>query len=143
MPEYVRVVEQLNDSLGGPVEIRVNVPYCEAAKLSGEAGIYLHTCDPAEPFGMPVSIGEAMAAGCYALVRKLPGAGNYVDKGGACFESLDDAVTLIRQTDLWSDERWEQQRRASVESARRFANEAVLDQILKDWGRLVERQTMD
>lgn len=143
MPEYVHEVKQLNDSLGGPVEIRVNVPYCEAAKLSGEAGIYLHTCNPAEPFGMPVSIGEAMAAGCYALVRKLPGAGMYVGKGGACYESLEDAVALIRQTDLWSSERWEQQRRASVESARRFANETVLDQILKDWGRLAERRKMD
>jgi glycosyltransferase involved in cell wall biosynthesis len=143
MPEYVQAVRQLNDSLGGPVEIRVNVPYTEAAKLSGEAGIYLHTCDPAQPFGMPVSIGEAMAAGCYALVRRLPGAENYVGEGGACYESLEDAVALIRQTDLWGDERWEQQRRASVESARRFANEAVLDQILKDWERLVKQQAMD
>ena len=143
MPQYVQAVKQMNDSLGGPVEIRVNVPYCEAARLSSEAGIYLHTCDPAEPFGMPVSIGEAMAAGCYVLVRKMPGAEVYVGKGGACYESLEDATALIRQTELWSGERWEQQCRDSVESARRFANEAVLDQILKDWERLAERQNTE
>ena len=143
MPEYVQVVKQLNESLGGPAEIRVNVPYPEAAKLSGEAGIYLHTCDPAEPFGMPVSIGEAMAAGCYALVRRLPGAAEYVGNGGACYESLDDVVASIRQTDLWNDERWEQQRRASADSGRRFANERVLKEILGDWRRLVERQARD
>lgn len=136
MPEYVKTIQHMNESMDNPVEIRVNVPYAEVKELSGEAGIYLHTCDPAENFGMPVSIGEAMAAGCYVLVRNLPGASEYIGKGGACYESVNDAVTLIKQTGLWTVERWEQQRRSSVESARRFANDRVLDEILDDWRRL-------
>lgn len=136
--EYIQVLRAINEALGNPVELRVDVPYCAAARLNAEAAIYLHTCDPAEPFGMPVSIGEAMAAGCYALVRNLPGAREYVREGGTCYRSLADAVRLIQQTESWTFGQWELQRRAAIESAQRFANERVLGEILSDWVSLVE-----
>ena len=85
-----------NRRLGSPVDIRLNLSNEETAALVREAGIYLHTYGDTEPFGMPVSIAEAMATGAFTLARDLPGAAEYLGGSGALYRSADQAVALIR-----------------------------------------------
>jgi glycosyltransferase involved in cell wall biosynthesis len=94
----------------------------------------LHTYGDEEPFGMPVSIAEALATGAYTLVRHLLGAAEYVGPAGALYRSNDDAVSLIQRTLDWSNEQWQaQQQLASAYAQERFASQRVLRPLLDDW----------
>lgn len=132
--DYVERLLSMNRQLGSPVEIRLNVSNEETAELMRTAGIYLHTYGDEEPFGMPVSIAEAMATGAYTMVRDLPGASEYVGIAGALYRSNDEAVTLIQRTLNWSDDEWlAQQEVASTYAYERFASDRVLRPLLDDW----------
>ena len=58
--EFLKFVEEQ----GSPIDIRFDVPHEECFELFRQAGIYLHTFGPTDPFGMPISIGQALAAEC-------------------------------------------------------------------------------
>lgn len=134
LDDYVERVLAQNRQLGSPVEIRQNLSNEEAAALMREAGIYLHTYGDQEPFGMPVSIAEALATGAYTLVRDLPGASEYLGTAGALYRTTDDAVKLIQSTVSWSNDEWQSHQARAAESARqRFASERVLRHLLDDW----------
>lgn len=132
--DYVEQLLTMNRQLGSPVEIRLNVSNEETAELMREAGIYLHTYGDEEPFGLPVSIAEAMATGAYTLARDLPGATDYLGSVGALYRSNDEAVLLIQKTLTWSDEAWQAQQALTSEYAHeRFASNKVLRPLLDDW----------
>ncbi len=132
--DYVERLLSLNRQLGSPVELRLNVSNEETAELMRTAGIYLHTYGDEEPFGMPVSIAEALATGAYTMVRDLPGASEYVGSAGALYRSNEEAVTLIQRTLNWSGDEWlAQQEVASTYAYERFASERVLRPLLDDW----------
>lgn len=134
MDDYVERLLAENRRLGSPVEIRQNLSNEESAALMREAGIYLHTYGDDEPFGMPVSIGEALATGAFTLVRDLPGAAEYLGEAGTLYRSNDDAVRAIQNTLNWSDDEWQyQQTRAATVAQQRFASERVLRPLLDDW----------
>lgn len=137
LPNLDNYVEQLlaeNRRLGSPVEIKLNVSNEESAALMREAGIYLHTYGDEEPFGMPVSIAEALATGAYTLVRVRPGAAEYLGTAGALYHTNDDAVNLIKSTLSWSQDDWQSQEAHAANSARqRFASESVLRPLLDNW----------
>lgn len=135
--KYFDDLVEFNRGLGSPVEILHDLMYDEVATIIGRAGIYLHTYGTATPFGMPVSIVEAMATGSYLIVPRLDGAEGYVGDVGELYNDEDEAVALVEATTGWSDEQWEEARRRSIDRAERlFRDETVLAPMLEDWKRL-------
>jgi glycosyltransferase involved in cell wall biosynthesis len=118
---------------GNPIDLRFDVPYDECFDLFREAGIYLHTSGDSYPFGMPVSIAQALAAECFTLVRSVPGADEYLGVAGALYRDEDHAVELIEATGAWSEEDWMECREKAGGRARAYDAEAVLDPMYRDW----------
>ena len=140
LDEYVERLLAENRRLGCPVEIRCNLSNEESAALMREAGIYLHTYGDEEPFGMPVSIAEALATGAYTLVRDLPGATEYLGTAGSLYRTNDEAVQAIQSSLSWSNDEWQsRQARSAAFAQQRFASESVLRPLLDNWLSLTNR----
>jgi hypothetical protein len=123
-----------NASLGSPVDLRVQVSHAEAAALCRAAGISLYTFCPDLGYGMPISVSEAMGAGCHVLSPNLPGAAGHIGEAGQLYADEDEAVHLILQTEAWDAERWRQVRNASIDRAyRHFVSTTVLRPVLQEW----------
>lgn len=137
LPNLDGYVEQLaseNRRRGSPVDLRINVSNEESAALMREAAIYLHTYGDEEPFGMPVSIAEALACGAVTLVCDRPGAAEYLGTSGILYRTADEAVTAIQNTLTWSEDEWQaQQSHATNEARHRFASAKVLRPLYEDW----------
>lgn len=134
LEHYPAEVAALNASLGNPVDLRFDVPTEELAPLVRRAGIYLHTHALALPFGMPMSIGEAMATGCHVLARRCDGAADYLGPAGALYDDAAEAASLIRATREWTPEQWRREQRRTVERAfQRHADIFALRPIVDDW----------
>jgi len=114
-PDHLEELRALNRSLGSPVEIRVNEPHDRVIALTRQAGIHLHTFRMTEPYGMPVSIVEAMAAGCYPISRHNPASLAFLAGAGATYETEDQAAALIRATEAWSAAEWRAARLRAIE----------------------------
>ena len=125
--------------------MRINLPTESVARLMREAGLYLHTFGFHQPFGMPMSIGEAMASGAYVLARPCEGSREYLGNVGAFYDSVQEAAAFIRDTTTWSDARWSEARwsEAAREAAEwaydRHADRRVLRALLEDWQVLAQR----
>ena len=108
-----------------------------------EAGIYLHTADPAStnrgtPVGMPISIAEAMATGTYTLVRNLPALASYVGNAGSTYRDIDEAVRLIAETADWSPEDWRRRELASTKRAYcNHSDDLVIRQLVSAWNDII------
>jgi glycosyltransferase involved in cell wall biosynthesis len=139
-----RYVEELlahNDFLGCPVDLHVNVPAEEMASLVRQTGIYLHTYGFTEPYGMPISIAEAMATGCYVVARHCPASQAYVGSAGQTYTHADHAAAIIQESAAWDEKRWHQVRRTAVDRAfQHFADLNVLRPMLDDWLRIASEQ---
>lgn len=137
--KYIDQFKNLANELKSPVEILVSLSRESIAKLISEAGIYLHTTNAigsenATPIGMPISIAEAMATGAYIIVRDIDELINYVGDAGAAYHDINNAVEIIRATELWSDEMWEDAWKRSIERAFCYhADEITLRPIFDDW----------
>jgi glycosyltransferase involved in cell wall biosynthesis len=106
-----------NRALGNPVELRIDLQHEAVAALVGEAGLYLHTHGLGEPYGMPISIAEAMATGCHVIARRCPPAEAYVGDAGCCYDTPAEAAAAVRDTATWDEARWEHARRTAVNRA--------------------------
>ncbi len=132
--DHYRELEQLNRDLGSPVEMIHDISYPEVATYLAQAGIYLHTYSPTVSFGMPVSIAEAMAAGCAIIARDVEGAADYIGDAGRLYTDEDDAVALVRATEAWSDAEWAEADRKSRERAFTvYDDRNILVPLLEDW----------
>jgi glycosyltransferase involved in cell wall biosynthesis len=139
LEHYVDEVVEYNRSNGSPVDIRINLPTESAAALVRQAGIFLHTYGNQEPFGMPISIAEAMATGAYTLVRRLPGAAEFVGDAGALYGSAEEAAQLIRQSARWYHEQWLERQARTVEFAyQNYPDVHVLRPLFHEWQRIVD-----
>ena len=128
-------------SLGSPVEIVTDLGYEEAARLTMDAGLYLHTHGTDHPLGMPISPIEAMASGSYVLARHLPGS-DYLHPaasrydGATAAERADRAAALVNATLRWDDEQWAERTRASLDLAwTRHPADLVAEELLATWRR--------
>lgn len=111
-----------------------NVSRERSVDLMGEAGIYLDTSDPkGHPFGMPISIAEALATGCYVLARSSKAVEGYLAGAGAVYSSVEEAAALIRATIGWSDEEWMVASKYAVEASQRFRDDQVLGEEVSFW----------
>jgi len=137
-PELHVQFEQLNASLGQPVDLRWNVPYDTMTELTSQAGLYLHTFGFVQPFGMPVSIAEAMACGAVPIVRESPAARSYAGESALYYDTMDDAARLLLMLDGLSDVDLNARSVACAEFAyANYADEVVLPTILDDWSAIV------
>jgi glycosyltransferase involved in cell wall biosynthesis len=131
------VVEELldaNRALGSPAEIRVDQSHEAVAALFAEAGLYLHTFGLQEPYGMPISIAEAMSHGCTVVARRAPGAAEYVGPAGRLYDDADGATALVQATAAWSDAEWERARVTAIDwSWSRYADANVMRPLLDEW----------
>jgi glycosyltransferase involved in cell wall biosynthesis len=139
--DHYRELEQLNRDLGSPVEMVRDISHEQVAAYLGEAGIYLHTYSTEVPFGMPVSIAEAMAAGCTVIARDMEGAASYVGDAGRLYRTEEEAVRLVRDTENWSDEAWAAAKKRSRDrAAAEFDDRKVLRPLYEDWVRIAATQ---
>jgi glycosyltransferase involved in cell wall biosynthesis len=124
-----------NERHGSPAEIHVDRPASEVATWMGRAGIYLHSYEPAKiPFGMPISIAEAMATGAYVLARRSEGGASYLGSSDCLYDTIEDAARLIETTLDWDERRWEDEARKSIDHAfGYYAPDVSAGLILNDW----------
>jgi glycosyltransferase involved in cell wall biosynthesis len=133
-PDHLEELEALNRSLGEPVEILVNRPHAEVANLMRRAGIHLHTHALQEPYGMPVSIAESMAAGCYVIARRSPASAAFVADVGKTYDTEAEAIALVQETETWTSSQWAAARLASIERAfAHYGSPQVLRPLLEEW----------
>ncbi len=132
-PEFTAHLISYVKEQGDPVELLLDVPHDQCFALFRKAGVFLHTFGPDDPFGMPVSIGQALASECLTLVRDVPGASEYLGGAGALYRDEDHVVELIRETVDWTDEQWRECRAQAASRAEAFEASEVLDSMYRDW----------
>ena len=139
-PEFTASFVRFVEEQSAPVEFRFDVPHEECFSLFRQAGIFLHTFGPTDPFGMPISIGQALAAECYTLVRDVPGAGAYLADAGALYGDEDHVVELIAATADWTEKQWRESRSRAAARARAFEAIRVLEPMYRDWQAISREQ---
>jgi len=115
------------------LQILWNVPPDEMARWYARAGIYLHTFPAGKIAAMPVSIGQALIAGCYTIVRNQPRLAAMIGNAGATYETYDDAVELIEQTQHWDDARWAAEENAARAEGERYCADQSIRTMVNDW----------
>ncbi len=125
-----------NDSMGSPVRILVDVPREEAARIVRGSEICLRSNNPTgHPFGMPISIAEAMGAAAIPVVRNHAAARSYVGDAGLYFDTVPEAVARIRE--ILADAKFAGHLRAlSIDRAKQYASGVVLPKIIEVWARV-------
>jgi len=128
------IEELVTASARSGVGVFVDLPRGEAVKLTRSSGIYLDTSDPAgHPFGMPVSIAEALASGAVVLVRDCPAAREYGGEAAYYYRTVEEAAILVDQALRLGIHEREMIGLAARERAKLFRNDAVLPQLVDDW----------
>jgi hypothetical protein len=110
-----------------------NVTPSDMAHWYATAGIYVHTFPANNTAAMPVSIGQALSAGCYTLVRNQPRLASMLGAAGAVYESLDEAVEKVQATEAWSDADWAAHEEASRAEGEKFCADQAVAPMLEDW----------
>lgn len=123
-----------NAAAGSPVKILIEVPREEAAAIIRKSEICLRSNNPAgHPFGMPISIAEAMGSGTVPVVRDHAPGRSFVGDAGLYFNTIQQAVERVRAilSDRVASDRLSA---AAVERAKPYASSVVLPKILEVWG---------
>jgi glycosyltransferase involved in cell wall biosynthesis len=116
------------------VTLHINLQHPEVANLMRDAAVYLRGHEPqGHPYGMPVSIAEAMACGAYLLGRHDPEAVRYIGEAGSCYHSVEDAIERLRDVWTWPEARWRAARARSLARAAAFRDDRVLGAVLSGW----------
>ena len=133
--DYINELKKLASSISSPVEIRTNLTRESYTELVSEAGIFLHTVDKKlMNVGMPTSISEAMATGCYIVASNNESMKCYIGKSGKTYNDMNEAKKIIKDTQLWSDHEWDKTWKNSVERAfSKHADEIILRPMFFDW----------
>ena len=133
--DYINELKKLASSISSPVEIRTNLSRESYTELVSEAGIYLHTVEKKlMNVGMPISISEAMATGCYVVASNNEPMKCYIGESGKTYNDMSEAKKIIKDTELWSDHEWDKTWKNSVERAfAKHADETILRPMFFDW----------
>ena len=133
--DYIIELKKLASSISSPVEIRTNLSRESYTELVSEAGIFLHTVEKKlMNVGMPTSISEAMATGCYVVASNNESIKRYIGESGKTYNDMSEAKKIIKDTQLWSDHEWDKTWKNSVERAfSKHADETILRPMFFDW----------
>lgn len=125
-----------NSLKGGPVRILTDIPREEAAAYIRRSDVCLRSnLLSGHPFGMPISIAEAMGAGAIPIVRDHTAARAYVGDAGLTFNTEAEAASAIRK--LIEDRPLaERLRQAATDRAKMHTSAAVLPVILGVWSKV-------
>jgi glycosyltransferase involved in cell wall biosynthesis len=121
--------------LGGRCKIYINEPRENISELMRESNIYLHTTNPAIPFGQPVSIAEAMTCGNYILARNVIGSAEYIGNDTICssgklYDTKEELISLLQETLDWDDIRWLEIRNNSIYNAQKYLPNNALKNLI-------------
>ena len=133
--DYINELKKLANSISSPVEIKTNLTRESYTELVSEAGIFLHTVDKKlMNVGMPISISESMATGCYIVASNNESMKRYIGESGKTYNDMNEAKKIIKDTQLWSDHEWDKTWKNSVERAfSKHADEIILRPMFFDW----------
>jgi len=132
--DYVAQLHALNNFLGNPAEILVNVPRKEVAHLMATAGFCLRGFDTkSHAYGMPQSIAEAMGSGCTCLLPDVKEARDYGGSAPLYYRDQKDAARLLEASTSWTMSDRGEMMRGSLERARTFSAPAALAPVFDAW----------
>ncbi len=92
---------------------------------------------------MPISVSEALGAGCYVLARGSEGARAHLGETGALYDNEDQAVELIQATFEWDEAHWRDMRQITLDRAAELAGPTVLRPIYEDWRRFATNAAVE
>lgn len=116
----------------------------DAAEIVRRAWVCLRGHDVnAHPYGMPISIAEALGAGLPVVARSaLPtspsrfGPEKYIGDAGFTYRTKEEAATRVQEIVGWSRERWDEARNRSISRSQAYRTDIVLPRILTVWNEL-------
>lgn len=115
------------------LQILWNVSPDEMCNWYARAGIYLHTFPHDKIAAMPVSIGQALIAGCYTIVRNQPRLAAMLGNAGATYEDYEAAAELIARTREWGDARWQAEAAVACAEGERYCADHSIRMMVGDW----------
>jgi glycosyltransferase involved in cell wall biosynthesis len=122
---------------GSSVEYVEDIQREEAVLRMKRVGIYMDTSDPkSHPYGMSISVAEALATGCYVLARHNSSIGEYLGPAGATYRSVQEASELIHMTEQWGLGERMTASAAAVSQSENFREDKVLPAELEFWEKL-------
>jgi glycosyltransferase involved in cell wall biosynthesis len=133
----VEEIVEANRALGSPVKILHDIQPEEIKNIVKQSGIYMHTIGKDEPFGMSISIAEAMATGAVLVVCDRPEIRAYAGEAAFYYSSAEDAAKFIRETQIWSEAEWQAAFCRSVDRAHgQFRSLDVFKNLVSCWQEL-------
>lgn len=121
------------------VTVFTDLPRTAAVRMIRVAGIYLDTSDPTgHPFGMPISVAEAFAAGLVVIMRDSPAAREYGGDVASYYSTLNEAKILVDHALRMSLEQRMELLVRGIERSEMFRSDVVLPRLVEDWKRFVQ-----
>ena len=143
---YKEYLASIRRSAPPNLHVRDGLSNEDAAAVVRRAWLCLRGHDPnAHPYGMPISIAEALGAGlpivARAAVPNSPsrfGPEEYIGDAGVVYQTNEEAAARVHEIVNWSREQWEKARTRSITRAQSFRTDVVLPRILTLWRRLAQ-----
>lgn len=123
--------ERCGDRADPPL-VQVNLPRDDVFALLGRTALHVYTLRPEDPFGMPMSVAEALCAGASVCLPDRPEARAYAGPGARFYSTADDIARHARevltdspevQEERAANRRWALERFCDPALGRRFSDE--------------------
>ncbi len=79
-----------------PPLVQVNLPREDVFNLLARTALFVYVLMPEAPFGMPMSVAEAMAAGCSVALPDRPEAHSFAGPDGRYYTTADELIAHAR-----------------------------------------------
>ncbi|MBJ7359479.1 glycosyltransferase [Nocardioides sp.] len=123
--------ERCGDRTDPPL-VQVNLPREDVFALLGRTALHVYTLRPDDPFGMPMSVAEALCAGASVCLPDRPEARAYAGPGARFYTTAEDIARHARevlantpevQEERAANRRWALERFCDPAAAERFNEE--------------------
>jgi hypothetical protein len=88
---------QACNALGNPPLLQVNMVREDVLRLLSRTAVMIYTLVPEAPFGMPMSIADALCAGCSVIVPDRSDAIEYAGPNARPYRTADDIVAQVEE----------------------------------------------
>jgi glycosyltransferase involved in cell wall biosynthesis len=135
--EFEHLPGELFEMCGARTEpplVQVNLPREDVFALLGRTALHVYTLRPENPFGMPMSVAEALCAGASVCLPDRPEARAYAGPGARFYTTADDIARHARevlagtpdiQEERAANRRWALERFCDPMTAQGFNDELV------------------
>jgi hypothetical protein len=115
-----------------PPLVQVNLPRDDVFGLLGRTALHVYTLRPDSPFGMPMSVAEALCAGASVCLPDRPEARAYAGPGARFYTTADDIARHAREVlaggpeveaERTANRRWALEKFCDPALGRRFSDE--------------------